>query len=166
MRSGRKPTLGDELVDAYIFPECTRRVVVLAERPRIPEISVTPPSGDVRRAVSDRGRDQIRLADQTEKVRYKDKSRECLFAAGLNSDDKKTKPSDAKPAQSQRAPEEDKPLEKEEAAEPEKAPKGKAPQASSGPVRTRTLKTLVAFGRQSVSSRRSNSRWWRKSLMG
>lgn len=162
MRSGRKPTLGDELVDAYIFPECTRRVVVLAERPRIPEISVTPPSGDVRRAVSDRSRDQIRLADQTEKVRYKDRSRECLFAAGLNSDDKKTKPSDAKPATNKRAPEETKAPEKEEAAEPEKAPKGKAPQASSGPVRTGTFKTLVTF----VSSRRSNSRWWRKSLMG
>lgn len=46
MPSGRRPTLGDEIADAYIFPQCTRRA-----RPRIPAICVASPSGEVRLVV-------------------------------------------------------------------------------------------------------------------
>ncbi|PTB61963.1 hypothetical protein BBK36DRAFT_8845 [Trichoderma citrinoviride] len=175
MRSGRKPTLGDQIADAYmgavINPDRTRR-------PRIPEIRVASPSGAVTRVteichfsfdgpLEKERRETLResLAELEERrreraARNRSRNQPCL------ADQPEKQPLETKPAENEKAPAEEKPPQKEEAPEPKKVPKAEAPQASSGPVRKGTFRALLTFGRHFMPSSRASSRGWRQSLMG
>ncbi|KAL6870494.1 hypothetical protein J3F83DRAFT_683434 [Trichoderma novae-zelandiae] len=177
MRSGRVPTLGEQVADgymAYFIPERTRRV---PQRPRIPEIAVASPSGEVRPVVDisqlcfDGPLEEERREMLRESLAKLEKLREKEAAIARSVDqtclvDQTKEPAGDKPAENEKSPEEEKPLEEEKAPKRTEAPEEKAPQASSGSICTKTFRAILAFGRHFVSSRRTNSRGWRKSLMG
>ncbi|KAK1251635.1 hypothetical protein MKX07_007114 [Trichoderma sp. CBMAI-0711] len=164
MRSGRKPTLGDEIADAYIFPECTTR------RPRIPEIRVLSPGGSDARPLGDIC--QPPCPDGPLERQRRKRLRESLAEleellggqACLVETEKHQSP-EAKPTANKWAVPEEKPPQKDgEAPGANKPPKGKAPQA---PGRPGTFRTFLAFGRQLISSRHTTtSRLGRYSVMG
>ncbi|KAL6893196.1 hypothetical protein HDV57DRAFT_513409 [Trichoderma longibrachiatum] len=181
MPSGRRPTLGDEIADAYIFPQCTRRA-----RPRIPAICVASPSGEVRLVVDIRPprldgpiekqrRRRLReslaeyeeeLREEEEEPREEEAARDrgrvetCLV-------DQTDKPPEAKPTANKRASEE-KPPPRHKAPEARKPPTtARAPlRASAEPVRPGTFRTFLAYGRQLIFPRRTHSRRWRGPVMG